>query len=130
MILEEEPCEWDQLEPALPITITRVDIMPNEAVCLDDDLRKITELSIDAGVRERLQRGAPFTDRYINDECKHAQQMSISISEHIVDKAATPHLVRFPETNFPVDPFIDRRARPLRETQTCENDVEEEENLE
>lgn len=134
MILEEVPCQWQALQPVSTININLVTTETSDPFSLDQDLRKVTNMKIGDKIMGLLEDGAPFTDQkrteevgYTDEEVKYAQQLSISFSEHIVDRGATPHVVRFSETVFPVDPFIGRKARPLIETQTTENDLDEEE---
>jgi hypothetical protein len=121
---------WLDPEPIDPIDFRPMELTICEPFPLDRDLRRISTMEITPEIIDQLQRGAPYPVRGSPDARKYAEGFSISLTEDLVDRAATPHAIHLTETEIPVDPFIDQTAKPLSSRRTSENRLLDEDLLE
>ena len=120
---------WVEMAPANAVEYAPVESVVPDNWRWDQDLRIVTCEEITPEVIEKLENGAPYKSRGNPDEQKYASMLSVSITEALVDKARTPHIIRFTDTEFPVDPFIGKQAKPLKERATSENELLEDDPL-
>jgi hypothetical protein len=122
--------QWLDPEPVDPIDYRPMEVTICDPFPLDRDLRRISTMEITPQVIDQLQHGAPYMVQGSPDARKYAEGFSISLTEDLVDRAATPHLVHHTETEIPVDPFIDEKAKPLSSRRTSENKLLDDDLLE
>lgn len=120
---------WVPARAAQLVDYEPVDSVVPDNWKLDQDLRIVTAQEITPEIIAELEDGAPYESRGTTDEQKYANILSVSITEALVDKARTPHIIHFTDTDFSVDPFSDQHAKPLKERATSENELLDEEPL-
>lgn len=116
---------WTPLKPVKPTTLTPCEFMISDRFKLDQNLRLVGSRSITPELISEFKLGAPYDDNMTSDERNYAQQLSVTITEDIVDRAATPNFVHFTDLGFHSDPFAGRNAKPLSSQQFVEDEISE-----
>lgn len=87
------------------------------------NLRLITTAKITPKIIKQLESGSPYGKEGTEEDKKYSQMISMSITENLCDKLATPYFIHNFETQTLPYPFPEEKAAPLSQNTKVENEL-------